>query len=60
MGSLQRLPPPPFSQSQSQSTAVDNPQVIDSYEGEASDSEQEVPNSGTLELDQLIYRANGL
>ena len=35
----------------------ESPQVIDSSEGEPSDSEQEGPHSGTPELDQLMLTA---
>ena len=44
-------------QSQAATVDKDSRQVIDSSEGELSDSEQEGTNSGTAELDQLMLTA---
>ena len=50
-GVIPKANPP---QSQSNSMDKEPPQVIDSSEGEISDSEKEGPESGTPELEQLV------
>ena len=56
MGSFQRLVTHSHSHSLLQWTRKP-PQVVDLSEGELSDSEQESPDSGTPELDQLMLTA---
>ena len=47
------------SQSQSPSADQETPQVINSSDGELSNSEQEGPDSGTPELNQLMLSYSG-